>query len=67
MQRDEAQGRIKWFRAEKGFGFIERIDGQDIFFHQSQLLEPVQSGDRVVFVKKEGRKGPIATEIKKVA
>jgi len=67
MDRDEVEGRIKWFRPEKGFGFIERIDGEDIFFHQSQLSEDVQPGDRVVFIVKKGRKGAVATEVKKVA
>ena len=67
MEKAESEGRIKWFREDKGFGFIERLSGEDIFFHQSQLNEPVHPGDRVVFLIKEGRKGPVATEIKKVA
>ena len=63
---DVKQGRVKWFRDEKGFGFIEVLDGNDIFVHVSQITEPLQEGDRVEFIPKEGKKGPVATEVKKI-
>ena len=58
-------GKVKWFREEKGFGFIEIPDGKDIFVHSSQISEELKEGDVVEFVIKEGKKGPVATEVKK--
>ena len=63
MSRTE--GRIKWFKEDKGFGFIEVPDGDDVFVHMSQLLEPVEAGDKVEFLLKDGKKGPVAMEVKK--
>lgn len=63
---DVLKGKIKWFREEKGFGFIEVINGQDVFVHASQLLDDMKEGDVVEFRVKEGKKGPVATEVKKV-
>lgn len=57
------QGKIKWFREDKGFGFIEILDGDDVFIHVSQISGPVEPGDRVEFEIKEGKKGPVATEV----
>lgn len=59
-------GRIKWFKEEKGFGFIEVSQGQDIFVHVSQVSEELREGDQVEFVAKEGKKGLVATEVKKI-
>ncbi len=59
------RGKVKWFREDKGFGFIEVPDGKDIFVHCSQVSEVIQEGDEVEFVIKEGKKGPVATEVKK--
>lgn len=66
MNEEKQQGKIKWFRTDKGFGFIEISDGKDIFVHASQVQEELNEGDAVEFVIKEGKKGPVATEVKKV-
>lgn len=64
---DKQKGKIKWYREDKGFGFIEIPDGRDVFVHVSQITEDLKEGDEVEFVIKEGKKGPVATEVKKVA
>ena len=58
-------GTVKWFNAEKGFGFIARDEGgDDLFVHRSVLgLEPLGEGDRVEFVEGMGPKGPSAVQV----
>lgn len=63
---DKQTGKVKWFREDKGFGFIEIPDGKDIFVHVSQLQEELKEGDSVEFTVKDGKKGPVATEVKKI-
>ncbi len=60
------QGRVKWYKNDKGFGFIEVSEGADVFLHSSQVSENLKPGDLVEFLLKEGKKGPVATEVKKV-
>lgn len=60
------QGRVKWYKGEKGFGFIEQADGKDLFVHSSQVSEQIRAGDQVEFYVKDGKKGPVATEVKKI-
>jgi cold shock protein len=62
----KGKGRIKWFKEQKGFGFIEIDDGKDIFVHKSQVSERLEPGDVVEFKLKDSKKGPIAVEVKKV-
>ncbi len=60
-------GTIKWYNAQKGFGFIE-VDGEnDIFIHRSQVPEGLylNEGDKVTFDVEEGQKGPQAVNVKK--
>lgn len=60
-------GTIKWYNAQKGFGFIE-VDGEnDIFIHRSQVPEGLylNEGDKVTFDVEEGAKGPQAVNVKK--
>lgn len=59
------QGTIKFYNAAKGFGFITKETGTDIFFHITEVKgdqEP-QDGDKVNFTEGTGRKGVCATEI----
>ena len=55
------------FNAEKGFGLIERGDGEkDLFVHKSEVQDQLAEGDKVEFEIGEGKKGPCATNVKKV-
>ncbi len=60
-------GKVKWFNAEKGFGFITAENGKDIFAHFSQIqkdgYKALQEGEAVEFDITEGQKGPQASNI----
>ena len=59
-----SKGKVKWFNSEKGFGFIEQEDGDDLFVHINEVKgESLQEGDNVEFSIGEGRKGPCATDV----
>lgn len=63
------KGRVKWFNAEKGFGFIERDGGNDVFVHFSAInmdgFKTLEEGSEVVFEVVEGAKGPQASNVQK--
>ena len=63
------QGTVKWFNAEKGFGFIERESGDDVFVHfsaiQSEGFKSLEEGQAVTFSVEEGNRGPQATNVTK--
>ncbi|MGH0941564.1 cold shock protein CspC [Bacillus mycoides] len=64
------QGRVKWFNAEKGFGFIEREDGDDVFVHFSAIQQDgyksLEEGQQVEFVIVDGARGPQAANVVKL-
>ena len=65
----EVQGTVKWFNNSKGFGFIGRDDGPDVFVHYSAIAgdgyRTLQEGDRVEFEIVQGPKGPQAANVSK--
>ncbi len=66
-----AEGKVKWFNAAKGYGFIEQEDGSDVFVHfsaiESEGYKSLQEGERVQFEITEGNRGkPQATKVVKI-
>ena len=65
-----AQGTVKWFNGEKGFGFIAQDDGPDVFVHYSGIdasgFRSLDEGQRVEFDLGQGQKGPQATGVRVV-
>ncbi|MDG6100618.1 cold-shock protein [Dactylosporangium aurantiacum] len=65
-----AQGTVKWFNAEKGFGFISVDGGNDVFVHFSAIAEDgyrsLDENQRVEFEIKQGPKGPQAEAVRKI-
>lgn len=63
-------GKVKWFNAEKGFGFIERENGNDVFVHFSAIesdgFKTLEEGQTVEFNVVDGSKGPQAANVRKI-
>lgn len=62
-----ASGRVKWFNANKGYGFIEQEDGTDVFVHFTGIngsgFKTLNEDDEVTFDVEEGTKGPAAVNV----
>ena len=62
-----ALGRVKWFNEAKGFGFIESVDGKEIFVHYTSIrgdgFKTLAEGQEVEFDVYEGAKGPQAKNV----
>ena len=64
---DRESGTVKWFNDQKGFGFIERASGDDVFVHHSAIqgegFKSLQEGQQVEFEVVQGQKGPAAENV----
>ncbi|NYE06221.1 CspA family cold shock protein [Bacillus niacini] len=63
------KGKVKWFNSEKGFGFIEREGGEDVFVHFSAIqgdgYKSLEEGQEVTFDVEQGQRGPQASNVHK--
>ncbi len=68
---DREAGVVKWFNNQKGYGFIARDSGGDVFVHYSAITgqgyRTLNEGERVEFTVQQGQKGPAAVDVHKVA
>jgi len=64
---EKEQGVVKWFNGSKGYGFIERESGEDVFVHYSAItgsgFRNLEEGQRVEFTVTQGQKGAQAEEV----
>jgi CspA family cold shock protein len=64
------QGTVKWFSNQKGYGFIARENGEDVFVHFSAVTgngyKTLAEGDRVEFTVEQGQKGLAAVDVQRI-
>ena len=64
---ERSRGTVKWFNADKGYGFISREDGDDLFVHYSEIqsegFRSLNEGDQVEFEVTQGQKGLQASKV----
>ncbi|OGU54593.1 MAG: cold shock domain protein CspD [Ignavibacteria bacterium RBG_13_36_8] len=67
---EREQGTVKWFNSSKGYGFIQRESGDDVFVHYQSIVgdgyRKLEEGQKVEFTVAQGQKGLQATEVKAV-
>jgi len=67
---ERLKGTVKWFNNAKGYGFLGRDDGPDVFIHYSSITtegyKSLQEGDKVEFEIVQGQKGPQAASVTKI-
>ncbi len=67
---ERVTGTVKWFNGSKGYGFIARDGGEDVFVHYSAIegdgFRNLDEGDRVEFVIEQGQKGPAAADVRRI-
>lgn len=65
---ERERGTVKWFKGDKGYGFIEREKGGDVFVHFKAIVaegyKSLSEGQRVEFTVTQGQKGPQAEEVR---
>jgi CspA family cold shock protein len=70
MTEEREQGTVKWFSNQKGYGFIQRDSGEDIFVHFSNITgtgyKSLEEGQRVQFSITQGDKGPKAVNVETI-
>jgi cold shock protein len=68
---ERLKGTVKWFNNAKGYGFLGRDDGPDVFIHYSSIAtegyKSLQEGDKVEFEIVQGQKGPQAANVTKIS
>jgi CspA family cold shock protein len=69
-ENERESGVVKWFNDKKGYGFITRDSGSDVFVHHSSIIaegfRSLAEGDRVEFAIKEEQKGQAAVDVRKI-
>ena len=67
IMSEKEQGTVKWFNGSKGYGFIERAEGEDVFVHFNAIVgdgyRNLEEGQRVEFTVTQGQKGPQAENV----
>jgi CspA family cold shock protein len=71
MATERIEGTVKWFNATKGYGFISRKGGPDVFVHYSAIqgsgYRALEEGQKVEFTLEQGQKGPQASNVTVIA